>query len=438
MTLQNETAPGAGHTQGGRAKTATGSRVLLPQNTPKSSARQPPGDLSESEQRRLIGRILAPTPEDSGPDLASRDPGRFSQGQRRAFIMAINDGQNPEAVSLNVLDPIELAAIWATNPDAQPLPCLHVITAHELLTTNFPEPTWAIPGLLPVGLCILGGRPKVGKSWLALQIAQAIATGGRVFGKKVQPGVVLYLALEDSPRRLKNRMALQGWPASHAGDADFITLNEFLQQIGQLGGAGATKLVGQIRARKYRLVVIDTLSRSIRGDQNDADVMTSALSPLQAVALECNCVIMVIDHHRKMSLGETDPILDNSGTIGKTGTADTIWGLYKEQGKAGAVLHVTGRDIDEERLKLTFDHPTGCWQCDGNADEIKITEARKEILETLAKMKKGGVRAIAKAIGKDPGNVSRQLKDLLNNGKVTLSDNGVYMLPSDQGEASSE
>jgi DNA-binding transcriptional ArsR family regulator len=390
--------------------------------------------LSEEEQRRLIGRILAPTPEDPGPDLASLDPTDFDQGERRGFVKAIKDGGDPGDLSRDLLTPNELAAIWAQNPDAQPLACLRTITARELLTRDFPEPVWAIPGLLPVGLCILGGRPKVGKSWLALQIAQAIATGGRVLGRKVQPGAVLYLALEDSPRRLKNRMTLQGWTASHAGDADFMTLGEFLQQIGDLGGAGVSSLISQIRARKYRLIVIDTLSRSIRGDQNDPDMMTSALSPLQAVALECNAVIIVIDHHRKMSLGETDPILDNSGSIGKTGTADTIWGLYKEQGKAGAVLHVTGRDIDEERLKLTFDHDTGCWQHEGNADELKITEAKKEILDALARMKKGGVRAIAKAIGKDPGNVSRQLKDLLNDGKVTLSDNGNYALPGGQGE----
>ena len=58
-------------------------------------------------------------------------------------------------------------------------------TAAELLDAEFPEPKWAIEGLIPEGLTIIGGRPKVGKSWLLLQAAIAVGTGGRFFGKQV-------------------------------------------------------------------------------------------------------------------------------------------------------------------------------------------------------------------------------------------------------------
>ncbi len=72
--------------------------------------------------------------------------------------------------------------------------------------TEWPEPTWAVPGLLPAGLCIFAGKQKAGKSWLALQIAQAVATGGHVLGQQIERGPILYLALEDIPRRLQDRM----------------------------------------------------------------------------------------------------------------------------------------------------------------------------------------------------------------------------------------
>jgi hypothetical protein len=61
-------------------------------------------------------------------------------------------------------------------------------TVAELLAADFPEPRWAVPGLVPVGLCILAGRPKVGKSWLALQLACAVATDGHFLGEGVNGG----------------------------------------------------------------------------------------------------------------------------------------------------------------------------------------------------------------------------------------------------------
>lgn len=76
---------------------------------------------------------------------------------------------------------------------------LNLLTADQILTTQWPEPVWAIPHMLPAGLTILAGRSKIGKSWLALQIAQAVAAGSTVLDRQVQKGPVLYLALEDSP-----------------------------------------------------------------------------------------------------------------------------------------------------------------------------------------------------------------------------------------------
>ena len=87
-----------------------------------------------------------------------------------------------------------------------------LLSADEILTTDWPEPVWAIPAILPVGLSVLAGPPKVGKSWLALQFAQAVASGGMALGFPVEFGRVLYLALEDPSRRLKERMVKQNWP----------------------------------------------------------------------------------------------------------------------------------------------------------------------------------------------------------------------------------
>ncbi|WP_261763881.1 AAA family ATPase, partial [Pseudonocardia asaccharolytica] len=72
---------------------------------------------------------------------------------------------------------------------------------------TFPEPRWAVPGLVCEGVTLLAGPPKVGKSWLSLNLALDIAAGRPALGSiEVEPGPVLYLALEDTPRRLQSRM----------------------------------------------------------------------------------------------------------------------------------------------------------------------------------------------------------------------------------------
>ena len=80
-------------------------------------------------------------------------------------------------------------------------------TAAELLADDFPEPRFAVDGLLPEGLSFMAGAPKLGKSWMALGLGIAVASGGRALGSvPVEAGDVLYLALEDSPRRLQSRL----------------------------------------------------------------------------------------------------------------------------------------------------------------------------------------------------------------------------------------
>jgi hypothetical protein len=98
-------------------------------------------------------------------------------------------------------------------PEDQPAPANlpRIWQADELLLHRFPERRWAVPGLIPEGLSLLAGKPKVGKSWLALTMALGVAHGGRVLGQLAMPEPlgVLYLALEDSPLRLQERHGQQ-------------------------------------------------------------------------------------------------------------------------------------------------------------------------------------------------------------------------------------
>jgi hypothetical protein len=70
---------------------------------------------------------------------------------------------------------------------------------------NFPPLAYAVPGVIPEGLALLVGPPKIGKSWLVLTVDLAAAAGGKAFGITIPKRPALYLALEDSDRRLQDR-----------------------------------------------------------------------------------------------------------------------------------------------------------------------------------------------------------------------------------------
>src|SRR5215211_178877 len=83
----------------------------------------------------------------------------------------------------------------------------NAVRATELMAIEFPEPRWIVPGIVPEGTTILAGKPKMGKGWLALGTSVAVAAGGVALGtQRVERGAVLYLALEDNPRRLQSRL----------------------------------------------------------------------------------------------------------------------------------------------------------------------------------------------------------------------------------------
>jgi hypothetical protein len=155
----------------------------------------------------------------------------------------------------------------------------------ELYAADFPPPRFVVPDLLPAGLTILAGRPKLGKSWLALQVAAAVGASGSVLDQRADAGSVLYLALEDTPGRLKERALKQGIPAAAA-----ITFHTEWAALSQQG------LVDLLLAASagHRLIVIDTLSRSIgRADPMDAVDMTLLLGSLHRLAARHDLALLL-------------------------------------------------------------------------------------------------------------------------------------------------
>jgi hypothetical protein len=95
-----------------------------------------------------------------------------------------------------------------------------LIKPRELCERRFEELKYVTPGVIPEGVTLLASRPKLGKSWFLLQVSTAVANGVVTLVASEQPphGDVLYLALEDNPRRLQRRLTKyfgaqkENWP----------------------------------------------------------------------------------------------------------------------------------------------------------------------------------------------------------------------------------
>lgn len=319
------------------------------------------------------------------------------EGVQRAFVALAR--QEPALVNLLAMnDNGALRTLW---------------TVAELYAADFPPPRFVLSDLLPAGLTILAGRPKLGKSWLALQVAAAVGAGQSVLNQRADSGSVLYLALEDTPGRLKDRALKQGIPASAA-----ITFATEWEPLTQQGLVDLLIAAGD----GHRLIVIDTLSRSLgRADPMDAVDMTLLLGSLQRLAARYDLALLLIDHHRKPAPGVGDAIDDIFGSTAKAGIVDAAWGLYKQRGEQSAVLKVTGRDLSERELALTWQADRCLWQVQGEAHEVERTARQQEVLEALHLLGKATLRDLVESTGQERGNCFRRLQALVKAGAVVRS-----------------
>lgn len=231
-------------------------------------------------------------------------------------------------------------------------------TADELMAMTFPETRWAVPGVIAEGLNLLAGPPKVGKSWLSLATAIAVAGGGKALEAiPVERGPVLYLALEDTPRRLQSRMRkiLGGKPAPRD-----LTLATSCPTLPQGGDEAIARWLE--RNLGARMVVIDVFAK-VRGatapglSAYDADY--AAMGRAKRLADSYGVAVVLVHHVRKM--GSDDFLAEVSGTNGLAGAADATLVLKRARGTADGVLHVTGRDVEEAEYAMSFQPAAGIW-----------------------------------------------------------------------------
>lgn len=224
-------------------------------------------------------------------------------------------------------------------------------TATALLAKTFPPLRCFVEDLLAEGLTILAGKPKKGKSYLALDMSLSIAVGRQAFMKfPTERAKVLYVSLEDGERRLQRRL-LQ--IQSNLKTPDGL---DFLHTFPRLGDGALEALTHY--ARQYQVIIIDVIGRILpaqtqtRKSLSEYQEITDVLGPIQQLAQDQRMAVVLIDHLRKASVDDDgDAIMGSQGKIGAADHA-LIYGRKGEE-KDG-VLKVISRDLEEDKYVLSL------------------------------------------------------------------------------------
>ena len=309
-----------------------------------------------------------------------------------------------------------------------------IVTATDVLRMEFPPRRFIIPNLLPEGLTLLAGRPKQGKSWITLQLARAVATGGQVFGETVPQGRGLICALEDGYERLQDRMRAQAWPDPCDAVQYVISLDELGGPLDKDGLAGLER---RIIDHHLSYVVIDTFVRAVGlSDVNDMAETTAALKGLQLLALRHRVAVVCVHHTTKLA---SDDFLDAvAGSTGLTAVADGIAVLKRRRFEDTAALHIVHRDLGKERsLALQWDDASATWHYAGDAGTVQRADDQRDVLLAMLSLAKLGEAAtpqkIADVVDRNRGNVYKDLAGLVELGLVIRATRrGAYSL-TEQG-----
>lgn len=297
-------------------------------------------------------------------------------------------------------------------------------TAAELMRTKFPEPRWAVPGLLAEGLNLLVGSPKLGKSWLCLGLGISVATGGVALGKiPVEQGDVLYAALEDPPRRLKSR--LYKVLGDDAELPDRLTIVTALPRGEQMVEIVSEWLDEHPAAR---LVIVDVLRKvTPRSDgRNLYEADYDSMGSLKALADRYKVAVVAV-HHTRKSIDESDVFNEVSGSTGLTGAADAILIAKRARNTAEAVLHVTGRDVTEQEYGLSW-HADDCsWTLlDEPAVVATMGSTRRKILAWLTDNEGDTPTQISEGTGIPFNTVKSNVRRMVDDDQLDTDGDGRY------------
>ena len=302
---------------------------------------------------------------------------------------------------------------------------LMAVDGETLWDLEFGARRFCIHSLLPQGLCILGGAPKIGKSWLVLDWCIRIAKGEPIWDMDTTQGTTLYLCLEDTLQRVQHRvycMSEEATPNAYFATAVGTLADDLEEQISSF----------LLSHPDTVLIVVDTF-QMVRGYGNDPSYGSDYqdMQRLKRIADKYGVTILLVHHLRKQ--GDRDPVNRLSGTTGISGAVDAVFVLdRKDRAQNAALLVCTGRDVEYRELEIRFSKERCVWDLVSDSAEHPEQLLPPELNAFLEYMKEvkffsGGNTELVDAFNTFSGSAvePKRLKQLMNCSKEALRELGL-------------
>jgi len=354
----------------------------------------------------------APSDEDAPPErgtdwVALHEPTRREHEARRKLEERVpRNGKRP---------PIEIPA---------------TATVEELMARVLPPVQWVVPDMIAPGFTCLFGKSKMRKSWLTVALALAVSQGGVVLGSiPVAKRGVLYLGMEDTERRLQDRLRKMlgsdappanlhyrtSWPrfgAKHNGD---LMVREWLRQHPDVG-----------------LAIFDTFAKARNMQQTGGsayDQDYDAASMFKDIADDFGIAVLGIHHQSKASRDDWVDTLNASS--GLAAASDTLLLLDGKRGESSATLRMTGRDVETQDIHLEWNKQAWIWTAEGSAEEFDREREREAVWAVLDRLQgTAKVASIADGLATSRNSAYQLVNRLVQRGDLQHLGSGFYARPS--------
>jgi hypothetical protein len=328
--------------------------------------------LSASEVRRIAGSV------------SRYSPGAMSSSLHRTNNQITYSSNGVGMPSEQLAPPIRERGEQATQWRRQTPATLRI---------EYQPTQWLVEQIAPrPGLVLWAGIPGIGKTWLVLDTALAVATGQKWLNKfEIQTGpVLLILEEEDQSAVLERLDALYTrYGLSQANEAA-IPIHLLIQQNVNLieGGELNPELMRHVLEIQPVLIVLDPFRRVHGLNENDSQEMSHVLSLLRRLshATDKACTIYLIHHLRKRSDGVEDALDRLRGSSDIPASADSVLEVTGQFGaqfikhsksKRGVALAPFTIDVkkEDDTVELIYAEP-----------EVKAERDRKEVRDCLLSM----------------------------------------------------
>lgn len=302
---------------------------------------------------------------------------------------------------------------------------LSVIDGETLADLRLPPTRFCVQTLLPQGITILGGAPKIGKSWMVLDLCVRVAKGEAMWGMPTTQGTTLYLCLEDTLRRVQERLLCI---------TDEVPANAFFATAAGTLADGLCEQIQQFTAEHPDavLVAIDTF-QMVRGGDTELSYASdyAEVQKMKKLTDDLNISLLLVHHLRKQ--GDSDPLNKLSGTTGISGAVDAVFVLDKDRrGQSGATLICTGRDVEYRELLLKFSKESCTWELVQDSMDTPTLLLPKELAAFVEFMRNirsyhGGNSELVERFHAHSGETisAKSLKQLMNKWRYQLEEQGI-------------